>query len=107
MGLIKVELHFKRDNGGYLVADDETGTERWFDKKRYPQFEIDGDRLFVVVDETNWRRRMANVGAPKPATKTRKCIRCGNPFEAEKNQYVCSTCKSTATWRDGLTCFDV
>lgn len=106
MGQIEVKLRYSHTTADYVVGEDEHGSQRWFRRTGEVPFEITGDDLVVVVDETAWKRRQKSYAPDKVETKKRKCLSCRNEFAAEKNQYVCNSCKSTHNWRQGYNSFE-
>ncbi len=106
MDTVTVTLHFGRDTGRYLVGD-LSGREYWFDKGKLTAWSTDQRSLVVTLDEAAWEKRV-RAERPEPAVvihKTRKCLCCRQEFGAERFMFVCSTCKETANWREGVTVF--
>lgn len=108
---VAVELSFTKRVTNYVVGVDQGGQERWFDVRRYPEYRVEGDRLTVVIDAKTWSKKFAGVGKqptvkPKADKKTRTCRMCRKEFEADKWQFVCDTCHTSAAWREGISPFD-
>jgi hypothetical protein len=101
---VDVNLKLVRAIERYVIGEDDAGVERWFPKTTTHR--IDGDRLYVTVSEASWKRRQKRDAPPKKATVSRRCINCRTPFSAEKNQYVCTPCKTSGAWKTGASQFD-
>lgn len=100
---VRVQLKFVRETGEYIIAKDDTGKERWFDRRKIISSVIGRGTVTVILDRKSWARRLASMSpkAPSSEKKDRKCLNCGHTFPAEKNIYICQPCKSTSAWKSG------
>jgi ribosomal protein S27AE len=104
---ISIQLKLSKDTGRYLVAAHD-GADFWFDKQQVASWHVEDDMVSIELEERAWQRRLHNVHPVETETvvlKTRKCLCCGNTFQAEKNLFVCVSCKRTESWRAGGTVF--
>jgi hypothetical protein len=103
---VNVQLKLERDTGRYLVGKQDQALF-WFDKETLTQWRVEDGDVFILLEEALWKRRLRNArqSEPKPNTRARKCLCCGNPFQAEKGMFVCSPCKRTEAWHMGGTVF--
>ena len=107
MSNVNIQLKLVKDTGRYLVAEQD-GSDFWFDKETLVFWQAEEDEVSITLDSKSWTRRLRNAqlnAEPKPETRTRKCLCCGAPFQAEKMIFVCSPCKKTQSWQMGGTVF--
>lgn len=107
MSNICIQLKLSKDTGRYLVADHD-GADFWFDKQQVAAWLVEDGQVLIELEERAWQRRLHATRAIEPKTvetKPRKCLCCGRTFEAEKNLFVCVSCKRTETWQAGGTVF--
>jgi hypothetical protein len=107
MSNISIQLKLVKDTGRYLVAEQD-GSDFWFDKETLAFWQAEENEVSITLDSKSWTRRLRNAqlnAEPKPETRTRKCLCCGAPFQAEKMIFVCSPCKKTQSWQMGGTVF--